>query len=453
MDLPRADILSLVKKSRKATAALARALTEKVPSEEAVAAALAQGAVLADVEWVEKSKRPLDSDTRKDIWDRLFEVGSPALFARVLSADPLSPSLGTALLNRAAASASGDLVRLLLEHGAKPNALGPPPAYREKEWSRQTSLATAVQAGNDDALDVLLAAGASPHDAYMAPAEKPQFDYNARTPLHQVKTPHAVHALVARGVSVDAQDAAGRSPLEIVYAQASGANALALPATLALVDALLDAGASTDIRRPTTAPSSGSHRDRWHALVHVANARMRPDTGAALVRQLLARGVSWPEGVVPQTPASAAWLIEQGASLDVPTHGRRWLRHWLTSHAGYPIDAKALKQLGIDLSSRYPDGMTPFLLALRQGDEENLNALLTAGADPEQGPPADPQSRRPWKSVIKDVCKEYSNENNELTEALWELADAPHIKADVLAHALDTSMTDSASPPRRGARL
>lgn len=100
------------------------------------------------------------------------------------------------------ASGRGDpeSVNRLVKSGADINA--------KNKWG-QTALMTALRAGNAEKVDILLAAGANPNDT----------DLDGMTPMHMAAEGDApttvIIMLVKRGGNVDAQSAAGLTPLMI----------------------------------------------------------------------------------------------------------------------------------------------------------------------------------------------------------------------------------------------
>lgn len=455
MALSRTDILSAVRQSRRATVDLTRLLGQPDPLLADVQDALARGAVLADVQWTRKGPGPHDREIRQDVWGRLQELGNPDVYAAILAADPVKPADLADLLARAARTGQEPLVRLLLARGADPNRWLTVSPDEAKRWGRETAVAAAVRAGQDGCLDVLLGAGGNPHAALQPPApDATQFgyDYAPRTLLHLARTPHAVRVLVELGVDPDAVDGADRVALAIAYDRAGVAGAPPPEETTALVGALLDAGA-----RPVFAASKSNIRPATHVLVAAARASCR--NAGDFVRHLAARGIAWPEEVAPRSPKEAHWLAEHGVVLDVAGQGRAWLRQWLTGYDGRGIayESQELARLGIDLSSRYPDGTTPFLLALKRGEWKEVEALMKAGADPDAGPSLTPGTRLKgeWWREINDFFQnnDTSSEthDNEVSEFLEGLAALPHVRADVLAHALTEGLVPK--PPGQGARV
>ena len=198
-----------------------------------------------------------------------------------------------------------DLVKLLISSGAKPDV---------KRWDRQTPLVTACEKGLNDIAKLLIAAGAdvnmaghvssetvSPlhQAASTASAEVVQRlidkgaviqakDRNGRTPLHWAArggNAAAVEVLVKKGADVNVTSEDGETPLHLVAGFAYVDHRVSSDARLAVIRALLDAGADAGIRDPG-GKTARDLAEKKHAddIVRLLDEKERSSTTAPLPR-------------------------------------------------------------------------------------------------------------------------------------------------------------------------
>lgn len=218
--------------------------------------------------------------------------------------------------------------------------------------ARAQDLVASVQRGDAQAVKAMLAAGADPR----------QTAIDGATPLlyaaHSANV-ELVRALLDAGADPNAANRYGVAPL----------HEAALVADEAMIDALLDAGADANRALP----------EGETPLMLAARTG-----GVAAVKRLIAAGAdvnvveSW-QGQTPLMYAAAydradvaRALIEAGAKVDAAT----------------PRNELPPRLPFARFNVEFPlGGMTPVLLAARQGSENALRVLIEAGADLEQRTP------------------------------------------------------------------
>lgn len=438
--LPRATVLAAVAQSKAATGTLTHLLAGSDPDLFAVKAALDAGALMADVGWDISHKSGNNKFTRKDMWERVIELENPALLDILVEVQSPIPDTLAELLHRMVRTNCVPLVEVLLARGANPNHLCTNPYSRI--GPKISALAVAVDYGCDAVFDRLLEVGASPHQA-LSPLSKSsdplETMYLSTSLMTLVKTPHAAQRLVSMGLDVNATDTSGRTALECIMDRARTAAKPSMEKTLAVIDGLLEMGASTahERVRPMAAKD-------WSLMENATQSRMKE-----VVHLLVKRGVRWPLQSMPSSPSVACWLLEQGVELPIADLGDTWLRRWINggivSHSASEL--KKLVERGLDMNARSPKtGLTVFVYALSSGDEDVVRAVVEAGADPDKGPPPPEGYSRVWKDVLHEAFEEMRFDDT--STVLSALANSPEIKAEAVQYLLEKLPPAKKAAPR-----
>jgi ankyrin repeat protein len=289
---------------------------------------------------------------------------------------------GNTALHHAAEWGLSDAARLLLEKGLDPNV---------KNANGETALFKAVQA-NDPAMIALLASAGAKIDTR---------DFMGNTPLHtsiRWDSSNAARSLVALGADIDAKNIAGKTPLgdaaragrisQVTMLLDSGADINAADSTgkTILIDAIQSG--NTEVVRTLLARGASPMiqemygRNAYHEAVTHGNVGI-----ITLIRN--AGGNPLARDANGETPLSAAFakgpgVIDAvlGSNLNlVDSDGNTPVHVAVTSRA----DAGTLSTLiakGYNLNRRNSEGVTPLMLAVRQGEIDTARILLKAGADP-----------------------------------------------------------------------
>ncbi|MBS0188376.1 MAG: ankyrin repeat domain-containing protein [Planctomycetes bacterium] len=151
------------------------------------------------------AKPPLDTRSRDGRTALIWAAGwgTPDTVQKLLEAGAeknVRDEANWTALMMAAGRGDPESVNRLVKSGADINA--------KNKWG-QTALMTALRAGNKEKVDILLSAGANPNDT----------DLDGMTPMHMAAEGDAptdvIVLLVKRGGNIDAQSAAGLTPLMI----------------------------------------------------------------------------------------------------------------------------------------------------------------------------------------------------------------------------------------------
>ncbi len=297
----------------------------------------------------------------------------------------------------AAFAGSADMIGVLLDAGADPNAVaGTPGRHSPLVRAMQPHATIPKHAGHDAAVDVLLTRGADP-DLAAGPHGMPpllyaamggfegfveklraagaRFDIHGAAMLYELDT---LRAEIAR-VGVDFPDARGRTPLQ--YLAWSGMWKLphvGSEGALECLDVLLEAGADIDLyERMLEGDEVFPATALWRAVSWQEHV--------ALVRALLAAGAD---------PKSSVFSAGFGGNEEIlealHAHGADWnwrlngrtplldLIHWRK-----PGAVPWLLEHGADIAATDPDGRTALhLAALRGVKVDYLESLVAHGADP-----------------------------------------------------------------------
>ncbi|CAN0453301.1 unnamed protein product, partial [Ascophyllum nodosum] len=321
-------------------------------------------------------------------------------------------------LLRGASEASCEAITALLLHGAEVDAA---------DKKGKTPLVTAVEMGKLALVDALVAGGADVNRRNvvddMAPLDVAAFIGNlgvlkalqgfgsraksvnsvGATALHRVAGFEAaglVHALVDAGADVSAEDANGMAPIH--YASISGSPTAIMALTqdgadseartrngmtplqvaakcgnVSAIDALAAAGADINLRTTTEDTSAldlAAHAgevDAMNALIrHGANVRAGNASGYTALYFV--------------SDVNQAASIDFLAGADVHGLAQEWTPLDASCEAGAADAIATLAELGADLTRTNVNGLIPLQLAFNGGHLDAVNALLEAGADPNQ---------------------------------------------------------------------
>jgi ankyrin repeat protein len=273
---------------------------------------------------------------------------------------------GEALLQAVVFAEEVDAVYLLLSRGADPNVRG---------WRGQTPLHLAiVYEGTSNcrtgAVWLLLKHGADPNTR----------DEHGKTPLHYAAEhcmPDLVELLLKHGADPNARDAEGRTPLYLVFERAAGDRWERVMAELTAA-ALLRHGAD-----PNARDSEG------RTPLHYAAARgsLYLEAAEVLVRHGTDVNARDRLGRTPlhyaKDGGTVEYLIRRGADPNVrDAEGKTPLHHAVAS--GRLWAAKALVEAGAEVDEDLAAALrlTPLHLAALRGSAEEVERLLSRGADP-----------------------------------------------------------------------
>lgn len=316
---------------------------------------------------------------------RAAQGDSEKTLAVILKAKPdlnARTKAGDTALCRAAASGTAKNVALLIQAGADVNAVC---------GFQKTALHEAAHEGDAAKVSALLAAGARTEAR----------DDRGQTPLHLAtnnQTPAVATALIRAKADVNAKSKSGRTPLH----DATGWD------QPAIVSALLDAGAEVDARdssgRTPLYEAAGTGRMRIIPLLLAsgadpqakiqggdtpAKAAQASGESAAAAMLKNARKVPAPTSPRAETasaaPAAASARPSAGeAAQELKKMGLRADKKALFERVE-GRDVKAVRLIldaGVPSNVRNDRGRTPLYVAVEAGSEETVEALLAAGANP-----------------------------------------------------------------------
>jgi ankyrin repeat protein len=284
-------------------------------------------------------------------------LGSVALAALVLAAQAGTMAAGAIEAPLAAAAMREDLteVRTLLARGADPNT---------PQGDGMTALHWAAERGQADIAAALLAAGARPSATTRL---------GAYTPLHlAARRGHEVVALrlIAAGADVSAVATTGVTPLHLAAAAGNRATIEALLAKGAAVDArepqwgqtpLMFAAAAGRTDAVKALAANGADLNATAKVVDL-NVRNREDAAESRARN---------QRVAALQRERAAALARISGSAAAPPVARS---------ARPADDGNEPEPLGYAELVGAHGGLTPLLLAVRDGRDDTVAALLEAGA-------------------------------------------------------------------------
>jgi len=245
---------------------------------------------------------------------------------------------GVTLVAEAAGTGDVERVRLLLDVGAHPDPASEAQTRRDdgsiqSPWSFQIPLHLAAEAGSETMLRLLLAAQATVSVV----------DGQERTPLFDASSAAAVSVLVAAGLSLEARDCFGWSPLDSAVTDGDMARARLL----------LAAGA--DVR---------ATHDRGYTVFMSAASSM--ERSPEMLRLLVDAGAD------PCAVTDLGWNAFH-AAIDV--HGAA-----ANSEASVRAILTALQDLGVDINCPDKTGATPLDRARTFGTPVEASVLEELGA-------------------------------------------------------------------------
>lgn len=303
----------------------------------------------------------------------------------------------------AAFAGRADLIGVLLDAGADPNAIAGTPG-RHSPLVRIVQPHTTIpkHAGHDAAVDMLLARGADP-DLAAGPHGMPpllyaamggfesfidslraagaRFDIHGAAMLYDLDT---LRAGIAR-VGVDSLDARGRTPLQhMAWSGMWKLPHVGSEPALECLEVLLDAGADIDLyERMMEGDEVFPATALWRAVSWQEHV--------ALVRALLAAGADPKSSVFSAGFGGKEEILEalhaHGADWNWSLNGRTPLLDLI--HWRKPAAVPWLLEHDADVGATDPDGRTALhLAALRGVKVDYLEALVAHGADPAARDPA-----------------------------------------------------------------
>ncbi len=236
-----------------------------------------------------------------------------------------------------------------------------PALLRAADYRDDTLLHHAASAGALQTVRLLLAQGASPGAR----------GYANRTPLHAAAAQGSaavIDALLAAKAPPDPVDADGRTPLSFAADRGHGGAAAALAALRAVRPERPDDEGSTPLRLAL----SRGHADIARLLLERAPRAIdfKDEQTARVLASLAARGRT----------AGVKLLLEKGVPPDTTVRGT----HALLEAARHddPELVDALLAAGARPDQASPEGITPLLIAARAGHARIVQRLLDAGASP-----------------------------------------------------------------------
>ena len=245
----------------------------------------------------------------------------------------------------------------------------------------RTTLSEAIQAGNHQAIRVLLKNAANARTA----------EADGTTPLHwaaRADDLETVTLLIKAGADAKASNRYGVTPLSLA----------ALNGNARMIEALLAAGADArgTVSRGQTVLMTAARTG------NAAAVRVLLDHGAivdARESQLGETALMWAASenhgdVVSLLVSRGADVNARSATITFPKdrfglegvltilpHGN-WTPIMYAARDGAPDAARALAKAGADVNAVDPDGSTPIILAIMNSHYDTANVLLEAGADP-----------------------------------------------------------------------
>ena len=312
---------------------------------------------------------------------------------------------GRTLLHVAVECGHAVMVAALIRAGADVNAHGDGNVLRRE--NRITPLHIAVRYGNIAAITALVSAGADVN-AEQNSEDSTRYWHTdfagaeelGATPLHGAKTADVVHYLVSEGANIDAQDAAGLTPLHCAISRGN------MDVVVALIhggaDININACGYTPLRQAVAAGRFGT-ADAVSLLIksgawinagnplHEAVSQGRPDAVATLVRagaNVRARDMARDmDGATPLHIARdekvVAMLIGAKANVNAKDNNGDTPLH--RAVFGDESMVAALIKAGADVNAQNKEQLTPMDFAIAVGDKDAVAMLAEAGAHDKGG--------------------------------------------------------------------
>ncbi len=322
--------------------------------------------------------------------------GDKATLRDAVASDPEAARHWKPIMD-AAFAGRPDLIGVLLDAGADPNAIaGTPGRHSPLVRAMQRHTTIPKHAGHDAAVDVLLTRGADP-DLAAGPHGMPPLLYaamgafegfvdrlrtaGARYDIHGAAMLYDLDTLraeIAR-VGVDSPDARGRTPLQhMAWSGMWKLPHVGSERALECLAALLEAGADIDLFERMM---EGDEVFRATALWRAVSWQEH----VALVRALLAAGADSKSSVFSAGFGANEEILEalhaHGADWNWQLNGRTPLLDLI--HWRKPGAVPWLLEHGADVGATDPDGRTALhLAALRGVKVDYLESLVAHGADP-----------------------------------------------------------------------
>ena len=387
----------------------ANALTERGISPLSLAVANGNAAMV-DLLLKAGARADQSEPTGETLLMMAAQVGDPAvvqlLLDRGAQVNARDPHFGQTPLMFAARAGHARVVSLLISRGGSldlATSIGDPPAWvrpnsqpgfgfgvgiirggtpadrgrRDPAAGGMTAMHYAARQGHADVVEVLIDAGAA-----VNPREA-----NEITPLLMAISNNktvAARYLLAHGGDVNAQDWYGRSPLweavnvrNLYVHNATFKNGIDRAPVLALIQALLDAGADVNARTRQTPPFRNHLLEITGSLEWVDFTGQTPFLAAALAGDTTVMKLLLSYGADPMINTF------QGTSALMAAAGVNWVVAQTYTEGPGPLLAavRMCQELGMDVNQANSMGITALHGAANRGSDDIIQFLVDKGAD------------------------------------------------------------------------
>lgn len=359
------------------------------------------------------SPHPKDNDALEKLFDD--ENWATASVLLKAGADPLQIGDQYQLLAKIASPnhIGIDLLKAALDSGLNPNLI-------HKHY--RSPFSSLVSGGREDAIELMLAAGADPN--LRPPAYERRYwgnklgwkDYSLELEIEQsdARSSSPLMSAIQRASYSDSEENHRRIVLQLLRAHGKKMGLLRIPR----LDEVRDEAGRT-LTMQTLSYREGNYKKKFPLVKLLldlgVNQHARDNLGRTALIHLAMSDLGWASGSYhyygePNTPAFNEF-IRRGADAKISDALGRNALHYLSYRITAPRSIALLATHGADINQADKNGVTPLMFAAaNQGGEEVVQQLLDLGADPNR------QDKNGWTALQwafrEHMRRPYAEEKN-----------------------------------------